>query len=162
MSLLRRLSRPRQYVCHQCIRRQHTLARGERPKAQWAAEDPDPAIRQSEWEERAGRIRSGAQQSMLNVLEERGFVKDVAGYTRLGLINKKGVNTSQRAPDTRLVANGKTNWSLRRRRSYGSLVARRSSSPTHGIVLDVSPRLLHRQLGERPAELLYTTAINMG
>lgn len=45
----------------------------------WAAADADPALRHSQWEEQAGRIRSGAQQSMLSVLEERGFVKDVAG-----------------------------------------------------------------------------------
>ncbi|KAH7402482.1 tyrosyl-tRNA synthetase-like protein [Pyrenochaeta sp. MPI-SDFR-AT-0127] len=79
MSLLRHLSRPRQYICQQCIRKQHTLARGERPKAKWAAEDADPTARQLEWEEQAGKIRSGTQQSMLSVLEERGFVKDVAG-----------------------------------------------------------------------------------
>ncbi|KAF1841877.1 tyrosyl-tRNA synthetase-like protein [Cucurbitaria berberidis CBS 394.84] len=79
MLLLRHLSRPRQYICQQCIRKQHTLARGERPKAKWAAEHPDPAARQLEWEEQAGKIRSGMQQSMLSVLEERGFVKDIAG-----------------------------------------------------------------------------------
>jgi hypothetical protein len=79
MSLLRHLSRPRQYVCQQCIRRQHTLARGERPKKGWAAEDADVEARSAAWQEQAGRIRSGAQQSMLSVLEERGFVKDVAG-----------------------------------------------------------------------------------
>ncbi|KAF3051622.1 tyrosyl-tRNA synthetase [Didymella keratinophila] len=57
----------------------HTLARGERPKKRWAAEYADEAVRQAEWEQNAGRIRTGAQQSMLSVLEERGFVKDVAG-----------------------------------------------------------------------------------
>lgn len=55
------------------------LARGERPKAKWAAEDPNPAARQAEWEDQAGKIKSGMQQSMLSILEERGFVKDVAG-----------------------------------------------------------------------------------
>jgi hypothetical protein len=79
MSLLRHLSRPRQYVCQRCIRRQHTLARGERPTKGWAAEEADAGARKTAWEEQAGRIRSGAQQSMLGVLEERGFVKDVAG-----------------------------------------------------------------------------------
>jgi len=76
---LRQLLRPRLYLCRQCIRRQHTLARGERPTARWAAEDADPAVRQAQWEEQAGNIRSGSQQSMLSVLEARGFVKDVAG-----------------------------------------------------------------------------------
>lgn len=79
MFMLRHLSQRRQYVCRQCIRSQHTLARGERPKKRWAAENADEASRQAEWEDQASRIRLGAQQSMLNVLEERGFVKDVAG-----------------------------------------------------------------------------------
>lgn len=79
MSLLRHLSRPRQYVCQACVRRQHTLARGERPAKRWDAETADVDARSAAWEEQAGRIRSGAQQSMLSVLEERGFVKDVAG-----------------------------------------------------------------------------------
>ncbi|KAL1796369.1 hypothetical protein ACET3X_004909 [Alternaria dauci] len=79
MSALRRLSRPRQLVCRQCIRQQHTLARGERPEVRWAAEEADPAARQAQWEDQAGKVRSGMQQSMLSLLEERGFVKDVAG-----------------------------------------------------------------------------------
>ncbi|KAF3040280.1 tyrosyl-tRNA synthetase [Didymella heteroderae] len=79
MLMLRHLSQRRQYVCRQCVRSQHTLARGERPKKRWAAEYADEAARHAEWEEHAGRIRNGAQQSMLSVLEERGFVKDVAG-----------------------------------------------------------------------------------
>ena len=79
MSALRRLSRPRPFVCRQCIRHQHALARGERPAARWADEEPDPVIRQAQWDEHAGRVRAGMHQSMLSVLEERGFVKDVAG-----------------------------------------------------------------------------------
>jgi tyrosyl-tRNA synthetase len=80
MLMLRHVSQRRQYVCRQCIRSQHSLARGERPKKRWAAESADEAARHAEWEQNAGRIRTGAQQSMLSVLEERGFVKDVAGY----------------------------------------------------------------------------------
>jgi tyrosyl-tRNA synthetase len=72
-------SRSRQFVCRQCIRQQHTLARGERPAARWADEELDAAARQAQWKEQAGRVRSGMQQSMLSLLEERGFVKDVAG-----------------------------------------------------------------------------------
>jgi len=79
MSALRRLPRPRPFVCRQCIRHQHVLARGERPAARWADEEPDPVIRQAQWEEHAGQVRAGMHQSMLSVLEERGFVKDVAG-----------------------------------------------------------------------------------
>jgi tyrosyl-tRNA synthetase len=55
------------------------LARGERPAKKWAAEEADAVTRNAIWEEQAGRIKSGSQQSMLSVLEERGFVKDVAG-----------------------------------------------------------------------------------
>jgi tyrosyl-tRNA synthetase len=79
MSALRHLSRPRQFICRQCVRNQHTLARGERPKARWADEEPDAAARQAQWEDQAGKVRSGMHQSMLSLLEERGFVKDVAG-----------------------------------------------------------------------------------
>jgi tyrosyl-tRNA synthetase len=79
MSALRSLSRPRPFVCRQCIRQQHTLARGERPAARWADEEPDAAARQAQWKEQAGKVRAGMQQSMLSLLEERGFVKDVAG-----------------------------------------------------------------------------------
>jgi hypothetical protein len=79
MSLLRRLSRQRQFVCRSCIRQQHTLARSERPKARWADEEADAAAREAQWEDQAGKVRSGMQQSMLSLLEERGFVKDVAG-----------------------------------------------------------------------------------
>ncbi|KAH7079104.1 tyrosyl-tRNA synthetase-like protein [Paraphoma chrysanthemicola] len=86
MSLLRHLSRPRQYVCQHCIRRVHVWEHGNRGKhgkhskeSSWAGEETNAVARQDAWEKQAGRIRSGAQQSMLSVLEERGFVKDVAG-----------------------------------------------------------------------------------
>lgn len=79
MSLLRHLSQRRQYVCRQCLRNQHTLARGERPGQKWAGSNSDRAAREAEWEEYTGKVKSGAQQSMLSLLGERGFVKDVAG-----------------------------------------------------------------------------------
>ncbi|KNG47352.1 tyrosyl-trna synthetase [Stemphylium lycopersici] len=79
MSAWKQLSRPRSFACRQCVRQQSTLARGERPAARWADEEADPAARRAQWEEHAGKVRAGAQQSMLSVLEERGFVKDVAG-----------------------------------------------------------------------------------
>ncbi|KAJ4992737.1 Tyrosine-tRNA ligase, mitochondrial [Stagonosporopsis vannaccii] len=51
------------------------------PVAQAAAPLPEmhEASRQADWEEHATKIRSGAQPSMLSLLEQRGFVKDVAG-----------------------------------------------------------------------------------
>jgi tyrosyl-tRNA synthetase len=53
--------------------------RGSTGTNKWGAECKDAAALSAAWEQKAGTIRSGAQQSMLNVLEERGFVKDVAG-----------------------------------------------------------------------------------
>ncbi|KAJ8110290.1 hypothetical protein OPT61_g6831 [Boeremia exigua] len=79
MLMLRRVSQGRRNVCRQCIRSQHSLARGERPNQRWAGEGADKASRHAEWEDHADKIRTGAQQSMLSVLEQRGFVKDVAG-----------------------------------------------------------------------------------
>jgi hypothetical protein len=79
MLMLRRVSQRRQYLCRHGLRSQHTLARGERPTKKWDAESPDDGARVAEWEAHGRSIRSGAQQSMLSVLEERGFVKDVAG-----------------------------------------------------------------------------------
>ncbi|KAF2876897.1 tyrosyl-tRNA synthetase-like protein [Massariosphaeria phaeospora] len=79
MPLFRHLTRPRTYVCAQCVRNQSGRAAGVRTATSWAGEDPNPATRAAAWAEQARKIRSGAQQSMLGVLEERGFVKDVAG-----------------------------------------------------------------------------------
>ena len=79
MLMLRSVSQRRQYLCRHGLRSQHTLARGERPTKKWDAETWDDAARVAEWEAHGRSIRSGAQQSMLSVLEERGFVKDVAG-----------------------------------------------------------------------------------
>jgi hypothetical protein len=82
MSLLRHLSQRRQYVCHHCVRRQHTSARVEAPAGHdrgWIVAEDDAAARKAAWAEQAGRIKAGEQKSMLSVLEERGFVKDVAG-----------------------------------------------------------------------------------
>lgn len=39
---------------------------------------------QEEWRQKAQMIRSGEQKSMLSILEERGFIKDIAG-SRTGL-----------------------------------------------------------------------------
>jgi hypothetical protein len=79
ISMLRHVSRQRQYLCQHCVRRHHKAVRKPGWSKPWAAELEDAAARDAAWAEQAGRIRSGAQQSMLSVLEERGFVKDVAG-----------------------------------------------------------------------------------
>jgi hypothetical protein len=79
MLMLRHVSRQRRDVCRPCIRGILTNARGSTESNQWASEWDDAAARSAAWAQKAGSIRSGAQQSMLSVLEERGFVKDVAG-----------------------------------------------------------------------------------
>jgi tyrosyl-tRNA synthetase len=79
MSLLRHLSSRPQLVRRQWVPLPHTIARRQRHKGPWASQTADADVRQAEWEEQAHTIRSGAQQSMLSLLEERGFVKDVAG-----------------------------------------------------------------------------------
>ncbi|RMZ72102.1 hypothetical protein GMOD_00007097 [Pyrenophora seminiperda CCB06] len=79
MSALRHWSRSRHVVGRQCIRLQHSLARNGRPELKWAEEEEDARVRQALWKQQAGKVRAGMQQSMLSLLEERGFVKDVAG-----------------------------------------------------------------------------------
>lgn len=85
MSLLKQLPRPRPYISRQCIcpgrpiidtRRQHGTTRA----ITWASKTSDPKLRDAQWEQRADRIKNGIDKSMLAILEERGFVKDVAGY----------------------------------------------------------------------------------
>jgi hypothetical protein len=78
--LLRHLLRPRPYICQQCIQRQCSLPRAAK-RTIWAAADPD---HDAKWKENAKGIRSGVRKSMLTTLEERGFVKDVAGYDFIG------------------------------------------------------------------------------
>ncbi|KAF2691718.1 tyrosyl-tRNA synthetase-like protein [Lentithecium fluviatile CBS 122367] len=58
------------------MRRQRLPRHGYRTTARRDGEDPAQC---EEWEEQGARIRSGAQPSVLHVLEERGFVKDISG-----------------------------------------------------------------------------------
>jgi tyrosyl-tRNA synthetase len=37
------------------------------------------------WKARAVKIKAGEKQNMMSILEERGFVKDIAGYVSLSL-----------------------------------------------------------------------------
>ncbi|ORY19900.1 tyrosyl-tRNA synthetase-like protein [Clohesyomyces aquaticus] len=75
MSLLLHLPRPRPYICQQCIRKSRRLLPPPR-RMMWAAEKPTKEV---VWSEQARHIRAGTQKSMLQILEERGLVKDVAG-----------------------------------------------------------------------------------
>jgi tyrosyl-tRNA synthetase len=74
ISLFRQLPRPQPYVCARCIRTRKLLRPPQR--AIWAARSPD---RDRQWKQKAERIRAGVEGSMLDLLEKRGFVKDVAG-----------------------------------------------------------------------------------
>ncbi|KAF2659312.1 tyrosyl-tRNA synthetase-like protein [Lophiostoma macrostomum CBS 122681] len=71
ISLSRQLPRARPHVCSRGFRRQCPPQR-----ALWAGPSPDV---KEEWKQKAERIRGGAERSMLDLLEKRGFVKDVAG-----------------------------------------------------------------------------------
>ncbi|KAF2271030.1 tyrosyl-tRNA synthetase-like protein [Lojkania enalia] len=75
MSLSRHLPRNRSYVCQSCIQK----IRRQPYTAKHNPRQPLKASYDGAWEKKAQSIRSGAQQSMLEILEERGFVKDVAG-----------------------------------------------------------------------------------
>ncbi|KAL5407968.1 hypothetical protein PMIN06_000492 [Paraphaeosphaeria minitans] len=79
MSLLKQLPRTRPYVCQQCIRKQRCTIQGQRQKGTWGQKILDPALAAAQWEQRANKIKNGQEKSMLTILEERGFVKDVAG-----------------------------------------------------------------------------------
>lgn len=83
MSLLIHLPRHRPLVGQQCIpKNRHVLdpARSNRfLKTSAAGPNSDLEARAAEWDKQARNIRAGAQKSMLAVLEERGFVKDIAG-----------------------------------------------------------------------------------
>ncbi|KAF2709581.1 tyrosyl-tRNA synthetase-like protein [Pleomassaria siparia CBS 279.74] len=79
MSLLTHLPRHRQLVCRQCLHNRRQALPLALSKRSITTKQDAEQIRRAEWETQARRIRSGAQKSMLTVLEERGFVKDVAG-----------------------------------------------------------------------------------
>ncbi|KAF2192638.1 tyrosyl-tRNA synthetase-like protein [Zopfia rhizophila CBS 207.26] len=70
MPLLRHIPRPGPYICRQCVRKHRGLR--ETRRTVWAASD-------WRWKEQAERIKSGQQKGILDILEDRGFVKDVAG-----------------------------------------------------------------------------------
>jgi len=89
MLLFTHLRRHRPLLCRQlardsnCSPQHASLRRGKKTWASGQRPSPDAETlsknQAAEWETKARDIRSGAQQSMLTVLEERGFVKDVAG-----------------------------------------------------------------------------------
>ena len=83
MSLIRQLPRARPFVCRQCVRKERLALGGLRHKGIWArkAENPEHDARQ--WEQREYRIKNGEEKGMIQILEERGFVKDIAGCVLL-------------------------------------------------------------------------------
>jgi len=90
MSFLRQLPRARSYVCHQCARRQRPsldLVRNKSNSKSGKAQE-NAAEMAAAWKEKAARIRMGNQKSMLDTLEERGFIKDIAGYVFLGKLHQ--------------------------------------------------------------------------
>ena len=82
-SFFKCLARPQSYICKRCIRNRNV------------AREPRRAITQNflrktyeaelEWKAQAVKIKAGEKQNMMSILEERGFVKDIAGYVSLSL-----------------------------------------------------------------------------
>ena len=79
MSLLRQLPQVRPYVCHRCICHEWSAPGNRRQTSDWAKKTMNPKREASQWQTRAHRIKNGLDKGMLQILEERGFVKDVAG-----------------------------------------------------------------------------------
>ncbi|CAI6335645.1 unnamed protein product [Periconia digitata] len=76
MPLLTHLPRSRPYVCRRCFLNRPIIPLARRSIAKWAAQHPEA---DAQWEEQSMMIQTGARPSMLNILEGRGFVKDIAG-----------------------------------------------------------------------------------
>lgn len=79
MSLLRQLPQVRPYICRRCVRNGCSAPGTRRQTSAWAKKTMNSKREASQWQERAHRIRNGLDKGMLQILEERGFVKDVAG-----------------------------------------------------------------------------------
>lgn len=79
-----KIARSAQYICSSCARRQRIfrIAPGsiiEQRRSitlQWIQKTEEAAYK---WCRQAQRIRAGEQQSILSILEERGYVNSVVG-----------------------------------------------------------------------------------
>lgn len=73
-----RLTRTK-WICHTCARRQRALlGHGQRRSIHlsYLKKQRDAA---NDWKKQAAEIRAGEKQSMLDILEERGYIGQIAG-----------------------------------------------------------------------------------
>jgi hypothetical protein len=78
-------------ICRQCLRSRaapfsasapvHKYLKTPKPKGAPRLEHRQQDF-QREWAERLERIEKGEEQNVWDIFEERGFIKDVAGYER--------------------------------------------------------------------------------
>ncbi|OCK85189.1 tyrosyl-tRNA synthetase mitochondrial precursor [Lepidopterella palustris CBS 459.81] len=76
-SFFTRLARPSPYVCKQCLRNR-SIARETRRAISngWLQKTYEAELA---WKDQALKIKAGEKQSMMTILEERGYIKDIAG-----------------------------------------------------------------------------------
>jgi tyrosyl-tRNA synthetase len=81
-SLIPRLYRPGSSVCGSCAKRL------PRQQARWVGVKylEKQRLADETWQERAQKIDNGELQNTWDLLNERGFIKDVAGSVHLALI----------------------------------------------------------------------------
>lgn len=139
-TVLRNAVQLRPYVCARCtFRIQQNGARSIHAKTAARKERED-----LEWQAQTRDVRLGKKKSMLSILEERGYVKDIAGYhlqaesievlvilTFIQRSNCSGSSTHQ-PPRRRIL------WD----RPYRCIASPWSSPPIHDSFLAVHTRLL--------------------
>lgn len=82
-SFFKYLARPQLYICKRCIRNRNIARESRRAITQNFLRKTYEA--ELEWKAQAVKIKAGEKQNMMSILEERGFVKDIAGYVSLSL-----------------------------------------------------------------------------
>ena len=82
-SFFKYLARPQPYICKRCIRNRNVARESRRAITQNFLRKTYEA--ELEWKAQAVKIKAGEKQDMMSILEERGFVKDIAGYVSLSL-----------------------------------------------------------------------------
>ena len=82
-SFFKCLARPQLYICKRCIRNRNIARESRRAITQNFLRKTYEA--ELKWKAQAVKIKAGEKQNMMSILEERGFVKDIAGYVSLSL-----------------------------------------------------------------------------
>lgn len=80
-ALVRHAVRPRAYVCRQCQLRQAAPRTPVRFISQGTIRKTIEA--EWQWKEQAKEIEAGRKQAFLSMLEERGYIKQIAGCAAL-------------------------------------------------------------------------------